>query len=72
MLCRSPMALLGIVEAIAGTEPTHTVRRRDDGGVLFRGTEAQCTWVKEGFDQDLLEGHPDAQGETYVKRIVEE
>lgn len=71
MIRRDPLGFVGAMEALAGRESTHQVVRCDTGKVIFRGTESQCFYVKEGFDIDLREGHPDAMGETVVLRIGE-
>ena len=68
---RNPLRFVAMIEALAGSEPTHQVIRCDTGKVVFRGTENQCFYVKEGFDIDLRGGHPNAVGETVVLRIGE-
>jgi len=69
-MTRNALELVSAVEAIAGTKPTHVLRRQSDKGLLFRGTKTQCQWVKEGYDIDLRTDHPDSQGETYIEEAT--
>lgn len=68
---RDPNLLVGTMEALAGKESTHVLKRCDNEEVVFEGTRSQCLFVKGGFDIDFRLGHPDNVGKTYVERREE-